>query len=192
MISAKNKAILFAGLLALIPTISSCSDDSPQNEIDYLLNQSSLPIGEDINDMVSEGNLKYVGEDSKKNIYSAANDGALINDGHGTLFYFKDQKNIGFRTSKMEYGYDIFRHYIGSPAYNYQYGNKNGLFNVLKDRGWSCAEFSDEDHATIENGNESFSWYKFDFKELKTLNLYIAINQKDSLHKIGIIDICLE
>lgn len=185
-----KKSCIILNFALPILLLTSCDQDSSDGELQYILDNSDLPFDSRIDFLKTFYDLKY-NQNYEDVTCCASNDGAPIEDGIGTLFYFKKEKNVGFRTSRMEYGYNVLGHQIGSPAYNYVYGNRDGLFPTLEKRGWTCSAFNDEMHFRIENDDAMYDWYKFEYKNLEKLELYVAIESNNDLHRIGIFDIRL-
>ena len=100
-------------------------------EEDAFLSQSISPIGIKYDNFYYKNKMTF--KERRTNgidVYSLK-DSHSIDDGVGTLFYFKDGINVGYRTSNPEYGFTIFGNQIGSSFW--ESFNKT----ITKRHGWS-------------------------------------------------------
>lgn len=116
--------------------LTSCNLYNAKSEKQYVLDNSSLPIGDSYDSFFCKNQLIYQEKKEGIDIYKVEGD-IVIDEGENTLFYFKDGINIGFKTSDPKYGFDI----LGNRLYSLLFSSllinqKEELYTNLYNRAW--------------------------------------------------------
>lgn len=132
----------FAGILCLgFLTFAVCSCDAASyhasNERKYMLSNSSLPIDDQYESFFCRDELVFEEEKEGIDIYKVEGD-MTLDEGIDTMFYFKDGRNVGFRTADPKYGFNI----LGDNLYSRVFDNtpttsaEQSLYTQLWKRNW--------------------------------------------------------
>lgn len=189
-----KKQIILA-LTFILSLLPSCSNQkSASSEIDDLLSNSHLPLETKIDSfMYDKTALNKVSEEDGCTVYKIY-DCHTINDDMGSLFYFKNDVNVGFRTSNPESAFNILGFNIGCAAYSNLFDGSDGLVTTLLKRGWKYApELSDSKHMPIKDEESSYlyKWVSLEYEHSSLLEINLAIETLNGTFAVGFFEMFL-
>ena len=181
----KTKIILIASSLLSILLCSCHIKSALEKKIDELNEQCNFRLNTKFEDFPSIWKTKNWPDRYPEYFeYQSETEDGLFTYRCGTVdyftteFYFRDKKQVGFKTRDPEFGFSIYGYKIGSPAYGNQTTPDNDIEKTLYSNGFVIEDSQNEREKDVLPNGKKYTWKLSSFEN--KLHINYSVDLKNS------------